>query len=72
MIERTEESQVRIAQQALLRAFGGRLPAVRIAEEVEAARAQFKDAKIRTFVPVLIERSAKQRLLTLARPTPVG
>ena len=72
MIDRNEDSQVRTTQQALLRAFDGQLPAVRIAEEIEAARAQFKDARIRTYVPVLIERSAKQRLRKLAQPLKVA
>ncbi|KAA9110172.1 three-helix bundle dimerization domain-containing protein [Microbacterium rhizomatis] len=33
-----------------------------VADAVEAARASFSESKVRDFIPVLIERDAKQRL----------
>jgi hypothetical protein len=61
----TEESQLRSIEEALVRNYGERLPQDRIHAEFEAARAAFADARIRNFVPVLIQRDAADRIRKL-------
>jgi hypothetical protein len=61
----TEESQLSSIEATLLRTYGERLPPDRIRSEFEASRARFRDARIRTFVPVLVQREAVERLRRL-------
>jgi hypothetical protein len=65
MIAVTEESQLSSVEATLLRVYDGRLPKERIRAEFEASRARFRDARIRTFVPVLVQREAVERLRRL-------
>ena len=62
MLEVTEESQIRSIEASLLRRYDGEVPKATIHAEVEASRAHFRDARIRTYVPVLIQREAAGRL----------
>jgi hypothetical protein len=62
VLERTEESQIRSVEDALVRRFDGRVPAATVHAEVKASRELFDDARIRSFVPVLIQREAAMRL----------
>jgi predicted RecB family endonuclease len=62
---RTEDSQMRSVTEALVRRFGARLTDARVDEEVDACRQQFLSARIRTFVPLLVERDAVERLRKL-------
>jgi hypothetical protein len=59
---RTEDSQLRSVRNALVRRFGPRLTDARVDDEVNACRRQFQAARIRTFVPLLVEREAVERL----------
>jgi hypothetical protein len=59
---RTEDSQMRSLTEALVRRFGGRLTDARVNDEVNACRRQFLSARIRTFVPLLVEREVIERL----------
>jgi hypothetical protein len=61
----TEDSQIRSVEDSLLRKFDGRLSEEMVHAEVEATRAMFRDARIRTYVPVLIQREAVMRLRRL-------
>ena len=65
MIERTEDSQLHSIEDALVRAFHGRIADATIHAELEVSRAHFRDARIRTFVPVLIQRETIDRLRRL-------
>jgi hypothetical protein len=65
VIERTEDSQLHSIEDALVRVFHGRVPDATIHAELEASRAHFRDARIRTFVPVLIHRETVDRLRRL-------
>jgi hypothetical protein len=65
MIDRTEDSQLHSIEDALVRAFRGRISDATIHAELEASRAHFHDARIRTFVPVLIQRETVERLRRL-------
>lgn len=65
MLQVTEESQIRGVEDSLVRRFDGRVPHARVHAEVEATRLLFRDARIRTFVPVLVQREAAVRLLRL-------
>jgi hypothetical protein len=67
VLQVTEESQIRSIEDSLLRRFDGMVPQARVHAEVEASRAMFRDARIRTFVPVLIQREAAVRLRSLPR-----
>jgi hypothetical protein len=62
LLEVTEDSQVRSIEDSLLRRFDGVVPQATVHAEVEASRAHFRDARIRTYVPVLIQREAAGRL----------
>jgi hypothetical protein len=65
MIATTEDSQLRSIEDSLQHRFEGRLPATQVHREVEASRQQFQDARIRTYVPVLVQREALMRLRRL-------
>ncbi len=65
VLERTEESQLRSIEDALLRRFEGRVPPATVRAEVRASKELFSDARIRNFVPVLVQREAAMRLRRL-------
>jgi hypothetical protein len=65
VLQVTEESQIRSVEDSLLRRFDGMVPQAKVHAEVEASRALFRDARIRTYVPVLIQREAAVRLRSL-------
>lgn len=66
MLERNEESQIRSVEDSLLRRFEGRVPRTTVQSEVAATFQSFRDARIRTYVPVLVQREATNRLRHVA------
>ncbi len=57
-----EAAQMRSVEQALLRKFEGRLDRETICAEVRRRKASFADARIRSFVPVLVQRAVTDAL----------
>jgi hypothetical protein len=61
-LEFDEAAQVRRVEETLLDKLGDRLPKDRICGEVQEYYQRYADARVRTFVPVLIERQAMESL----------
>ena len=70
MLQVTEDSQIRSVEDALLRRFDGLIPRGDRACRGRGSRAHFRDARIRTYVPVLVQREAAGRLRKI--PQTVG
>jgi hypothetical protein len=51
---------------ALKAEFAGRIPGDIVAETVANVRERFRDAKVREFVPLMVERRAHAKLTALA------
>jgi len=67
MLQVTEESQIESVEDALHRRFDAIVSPAMVHAEVEATRVALRDARIRTYVPVLIQREAAVRLRRLPR-----
>ncbi len=65
MLQITEQSQIDSVEDALHRKFDAIVSPAKVHAEVQATRATFRDARIRTYVPVLIQREAAVRLRRL-------
>ncbi len=61
-----ERRQLDSARKDLVAEFGERLPADEVGRRFDAMVAEFADAPVRTFVPVLARRYARQELLARA------
>ena len=59
-----ETAQLEQVEADLLRAFDG-LPTGLVREEVRTGMADFQDARIRTYIPVLLQRRVRERLREL-------
>ena len=57
-----ESAQLVAVEQALTRKFGGRIDDRRIHREVEVGMQEFRDAPIRTYIPVLLQKRVTDRL----------
>ncbi|HEX4866518.1 MAG TPA: hypothetical protein VFV32_02725 [Acidimicrobiales bacterium] len=57
-------NQVGLVERSLSRDFGGHLSSERIADAVATATDRFRDAAVRPFLPVLIDRAARTQLRT--------
>lgn len=53
---------MRLVEKALLRRFGDNLPKERICAEVHEVVSHIRDARVRTFIPALVEREAGENL----------
>jgi len=51
----------------LLEQYGGQIPEETVNNAVLEAANQFEEARVTSFLPVLIERAAKQRVLPMLR-----
>lgn len=65
MLQVTEESQIRSVEDALHRKFDATASPAMVHAEVVASLDVFRDARIRSFVPVLVQREAAVRLRRL-------
>ena len=63
-----ELRQIERAREELLREFGGRLPEAEVRARFDEIVAGFGSAPVRTFIPVLAGRAARQRLRHLDTP----
>jgi hypothetical protein len=61
------EQQVQHVEQRLAGDFHGLIPDARVHDEVAAARSALSDARILQFVPTLVERRARRRLVDLTK-----
>lgn len=61
-----ESTQLRVVQENLLRAFGDRVPGERIRAEVVRGMVAYRGARIRTFIPVLLQRQVADALRRVA------
>ena len=61
-----ETRQLQRACQDLVREFGGRLPEDAVKARFEEIVDRFRDAPVRSFVPVLAGRAAREQLRELA------
>ena len=59
-----DQSQLQRVEASLLVKFGQSVPHDTIAAEVEAAMREFADARIRTYVPVLLQKRVTDQLRT--------
>jgi hypothetical protein len=59
-------AQILATVDRLFRQFDGAVPRETVSSYVDEAARQWKDARVKAFVPVLAERSARQRLRALA------
>jgi hypothetical protein len=66
----TEDSQIQSVEESLIRRFDGRVAEARVHAEVQATRELFREARIRTYVPVLVQREAAVRLRRLPQLVP--
>lgn len=57
-----ESTQLRAVEQTLLRAFGDRVAPERIHDEVARGMATYQAARIRTYIPVLLQRRVADHL----------
>lgn len=57
-----EAAQLRSVEDALLRKFEGRFGRDEICAEVQRTQSGFSSARVRTFVPVLIQRAVSESL----------
>jgi hypothetical protein len=64
-IEYEHEAIVRVLD-ALEAEFAGRIPAETVADTVAQVHERFRDAKVREFVPLMVERRAHAKLAALA------
>jgi protein-tyrosine phosphatase-like protein len=58
--------QIMATVDRLFQQFHGTVPRDRVAEVVADAMSQWKDARVKAFVPVLAERAARDRLRAMA------
>ncbi|MDX6197865.1 MAG: hypothetical protein QOJ79_1016 [Actinomycetota bacterium] len=57
-----EAVQLRTVEDALKRRFAGRVPDETIAREVDEGLREFTGARVRTFIPVLLQKRVIERL----------
>jgi hypothetical protein len=57
-----ESGRIRAVEQVLIRRFGQQLPVQVIQAEVDQARQELDQARIRAYVPVLVQRRANEAL----------
>ena len=60
-----EQRQLESARRALVSEFAGRVPADEVERRFAELTAEFAGARVRGFVPVLVQRRARERLRTL-------
>ena len=61
-----EQRQLEATEQQLLQEFGGLLGEERVRHDVQDVVRQFEAAPVRTYLPVLVLRQARQRLRGVA------
>jgi hypothetical protein len=59
-----EQRQLESARKALLTEFAGRVPVDQVERRFADLVAEFEGAPVRTFVPVLVRRRAREQLRT--------
>jgi hypothetical protein len=64
---RYEHEAIARVLNALQTEFAGRLPAGTVADTVAAVHERFADARVREFVPLMVERRAHAKLAAIAR-----
>lgn len=57
-----EKAQLRAVEEALARKFSGQIADEQIHHEVEVGISEFRDARIRTYIPVLLQKRVTDRL----------
>jgi hypothetical protein len=60
-----EAAQLQGVEEALQRRFAGRVPDETIAREVDAGLQEFSGARVRTFIPVLLQKRVTDKLRQL-------
>ena len=63
---RYEHEAIARVVDALEAEFAGRVPADTVANTVAAVHERFRDARVREFVPLMVERRAHAKLATIA------
>jgi hypothetical protein len=70
MLQHTEESQIEAVEHALVDTFGERVEPPRIHAEMVNALERFSDARIRTYVPLLVQHDVAVRIRQLSAEEP--
>ena len=70
MLQHTEESQIEAVEHALVDTYGNRVEPPRIHAELMNALEQFSDARIRTYVPLLVQHDAAVRIRRISEAEP--
>ena len=60
--EEDEQRQLESARKALVTEFAGRVPEDQVQQRFAALVAEFEGAPVRSFVPVLVRRRAREQL----------
>ena len=58
----SEADQITLIEQSLIEKYDGRVETTVISDSVSMVASSLRDAKIRTYVPVLIRRAAEERV----------
>ncbi len=66
MTPQDEARQLESARRALVAEFSGTVPAEEVEQRFTALVAEFEQAPVRSFVPVLVQRRARELLRTAA------
>jgi hypothetical protein len=66
MLQHTEESQIEAVEDHLVDIFGGRVEQPRIHAELVSSLERFSDARIRTYVPLLVQHDVAVRIRRLS------
>lgn len=61
-----EADRLDLVETLLVRRFGDRLPVETIRAEVRSGMTRYRDARVRTFIPVLLQREVTDRLRSLS------
>jgi len=64
---RYEHEAIARVLNALQAEFAGRVPAGTVADTVAVVHERFRDARVREFVPLMVERRAHAKLAAIAR-----
>jgi hypothetical protein len=64
MVQADAAAQLRSVEEGLIASFADRVPKEVICAEVERMTQEFADSRVRTFIPVLVQRRVADKLRT--------
>jgi hypothetical protein len=67
MVKTDDAAQLLSVEELLIASFADRLPRDVITEELERTRQEYADSRVRTFIPVLVQRRVTDNLRSRLR-----